>query len=372
MGLSKYKLGTLIERVERRNVDLTYGFDDVRGCSNNKEIQPTRADISNRSFDKFLIIHPHEYVFNRRTTRMGERLGLGYNNSEKTYIFTEDYVAFQVKKNADLLSDYLYIFFLRPEFDRYVRYDSWGSATEFFNWEEMCDVTITLPTKDIQQKYVDVYNAMLANQRAYERGLDDLKLTCDAYIEELRRRIKKEAIGNYIDEINIKNTSLDVDYVRGVTNAGKFDDTKAKMDGINLTRYTLVRKNDFAYNPSRINIGSIALSYIDECIVSPMYEVFRIKDQSKLLPGYLMMWFSRSEFWRYTWFYASGSVRDTFDFNLMKEVEIPIPDINVQKSIVNIYNAFIARREINEKLKKQIKDICPILIKGSLEETKRS
>ena len=65
-----------------------------------------------------------------------------------------------------------------------------------------------------------------------------------------------------------------------------------------------------------------------------------------------------------------GSVRDTFDFGLMKEYEIPIPDINLQKSIVDIYNTYITRRELNEKLKSQIKDICPILISGAVKETR--
>ena len=102
-----------------------------------------------------------------------------------------------------------------------------------------------------------------------------------------------------------------------------------------------------------------------------MYVVFGVTDENKLLPEYLMIWFLRSEFQRSTLFFASGSVRDTFSFNEMCEVEIPIPDLSVQKSIANIYKAYITRKEINEKLKSQIKSLCPILIKGSLEEGQR-
>ena len=148
-------------------------------------------------------------------------------------------------------------------------------------------------------------------------------------------------------------------------------DTRANMQGVDIRNYTVVRKGDIAYNPSRINIGSIAM-YNDEtpCISSPMYSVFRVKNSDILMPEYLMLWFSRKEFQRYTWFYAAGSVRDTFDYNLMKEVFIPIPSIEIQKSIVNIYRVYNNRKNINEKLKAQIKDICPMLIKGSLEESK--
>ena len=88
-----------------------------------------------------------------------------------------------------------------------------------------------------------------------------------------------------------------------------------------------------------------------------------------LLPNYLILWLRRDEFKRYAEFYAAG-VRGTFDFELMEAVEIPIPDIDVQSAIANIYNVYVSRKRLNEQLKAQIKDICPILIRGSLEEGK--
>ncbi|HBI2148529.1 TPA: restriction endonuclease subunit S, partial [Listeria monocytogenes] len=96
--------------------------------------------------------------------------------------------------------------------------------------------------------------------------------------------------------------------------------------------------------------------------------VFSITDSNKVLPEYLAMWFKRKEFDRYVRFHSWGSARENYNFEELKQVKIPIPDINIQKSIVDIYNAYIVRREINEKLKAQIKDICPILINGSIKE----
>ena len=143
------------------------------------------------------------------------------------------------------------------------------------------------------------------------------------------------------------------------------------MVGVNTKNYIVVSENNIAYNPSRINLGSIALySENDPCIVSPMYCVFKV-NENVILPEYLMMWLSRKEFNRYTLYHAIGSVRDTFDFNLMTQVKIPIPKISIQQSIVNIYKVYQERKEINEKLKQQIKDICPILIKGSIEEARK-
>lgn len=72
------------------------------------------------------------------------------------------------------------------------------------------------------------------------------------------------------------------------------------------------------------------------------------------------------------WFMSDGSIRTNLDMDCFYEIEIPVPDINVQKSIVEIYNAYNVRRDINEKLKEQIKDICPILIKGSIEEARKA
>ena len=88
----------------------------------------------------------------------------------------------------------------------------------------------------------------------------------------------------------------------------------------------------------------------------------------KLLPQYLCVFFNRKEFDRYARFHSWGSARETFTWNDLIEVAIPIPDIDIQQSIVDIYNQYITRKEINEKLKTQIKDLCPILIKGSLQE----
>lgn len=374
MGLSKGKLGQYIERVERRNNDLRYGADDVRGVSNTKEIQPTKADISSRSFSKFQIVESNEFVFNRRTTRMGEKLGLGYNNINKIFIVTEDYVVFRVIDNAVLLPDYLNVFFRRPEFDRYARWDSWGSATEFFNWEEMCDVPITLPSIEVQQKYVAVYNAMLANQRVYENGLEDLKLTCDAYIERLRREMPYTSIGEYIESCDERNVSLEygLDSVKGVSIEKRFIETKANMDNVSLKPYKLIEPDAFSFvTITSRNSEKISLAHNgsdNTYICSSSYEVFRVSRKDELIPSYLRIFFSRSEFDRYTRFHSWGSAREAFSWDDMREVEIPIPDVKVQQSIVDIYNAYLARREINERMKAQIKDICPILIKGSLEE----
>lgn len=372
MALNKCNLGEHIELREIVNSDLSFGLDDVRGVNNLKYLMSTKADMNGRDLSKFQIVYPGEFVFNHRTSRNGSKFSIARNDEERPIICTEDYVVFRIKEESRsiLMAEWLYMFFNRSEFDRYVITNSWGSSTEFYNWEDLCAVKIELPSFAIQQKYVDIYKAMVANQQSYERGLEDLKLVCDGYIEDLRRNMECQEIGTYISEINERNSLLQIDNVQGVNSSSNFGETKADTTGLDFHNYKIVKTGQFAYNPSRINLGSIALLTADNCIVSPMYIVFEISDTEKLLPEYLMLWFGRKEFQRSTFFFATGSVRDTFNFDLMKEVKIPIPDIDTQKAIVDIYNVYIMRKNINEQLKVQIKCICPILIRGSLEEGK--
>lgn len=375
MELTKCILGTFLELCSNKNTDLSFGIDDVRGVNNQKQMMSTKADLNGRDLSKFQIVYPGDFVFNHRTSRNGSKFSIAYNDGKNPIICTEDYVVFRVREDCKCIlnSRWLYMFFNRPEFDRFVITNSWGSSTEFYNWEDIQAIELTLPDIEIQQKYVDVYNAMLSNQQSYERGLEDLKLVCDAYIEDLRRQIPCEAIGPYINSVSESNSAYAYTHVQGVESSGSFMDTRANMQGVDIGKYTVVRKGNIAYNPSRINIGSIAIYNSDKpCVVSPMYSVFKVIDEDKVLPEYLMLWFGRTEFQRHTWYYAAGSVRDTFDFNLMQEVEVPIPSIETQKDVVNILTAYNTRKEINEKLKAQIKDICPILIKGSIEEGRKT
>lgn len=367
MGL--IKLGKYITTLDLRNSDNIYDEESVVGLSTQKMMINTKADLAGVSLTSYKLMPPGSFAYVPDTSRRGDKMSLAFNSTGNTYLVSSISIVFSICKPDELNSDYLFMYFNRPEFDRYARFNSWGSAREAFSWEDMCDIDIELPPLPIQQKYVDVYNAMLENQRAYETGLEDLKLVCDSYIEDLRRKTTCEPIGKYIVPVSTSNGDNKVKCVQGVESSGSFMDTRAKMQGIDISKYTVVSKGDIAYNPSRINLGSISLYRDDKpCIVSPMYQVFRVNDTGKVLPEYLMLWYGREEFQRYTWFYASGSVRDTFDFGLMKEVEFPIPDINIQEAIVEIYNAYLMRRDINEKLKSQIKNLCPILIKGSLKE----
>lgn len=374
MALNKYKLGQLIQLEDERNSDGKYTLDDVKGISIQKVFIETKADMQDVSLTPYILVKPDFFAYVTVTSRNGGKITLAHNDTKDTYIVSSSYVVFRVKR-ADLLnSDYLFMYFNRPEFDRYARFNSWGSARETFDWDAMCDIDIELPDLPTQQKYVDIYNTIVANQQSYERGLEDLKLTFEGYMDNLRYQHSPESIGKYLALVETKNDDLQygIDNVRGISIEKKFIDTKADMVDVNLKPYYVVQPNEFAYVTVTSRNGekiSIALNDSnDTYICSSSYVVFRSKNVEKLLPQYLMLYFTRSEFNRYARFCSWGSARETFEWNEMCDVEIPIPDIKVQKAIADIYNVYIHRKQLNEQLKAQIKDICPILIRGSLEE----
>ena len=146
---------------------------------------------------------------------------------------------------------------------------------------------------------------------------------------------------------------------------------KADMADVSLAPYLIVRPGSFAFvTVTSRNGGKITLAFNDSeksYIVSSSYVVFKVKDDTVLLPEYLFMFFSRPEFDRYARFNSWGSAREVFSMDDMNEVSIPIPDISIQRQIVNIHKCYLERQRIAESLKEQIKAISPILIKGSLE-----
>lgn len=372
MALIRRKLGDHIELRGETNTSLTFGPDDVRGVNNLKLLMQTKADINGRDLTRFQIVYPGEFVFNHRTSRNGSKFSIAYNDSEKPVICTEDYVVFRIREESRqyLIAEWLYMFFNRSEFDRYVITNSWGSSTEFYNWEDLCAVQLDLPAFAVQQKYVDIYKAMIANQQSYERGLEDLKLVCDGYIEDLLRKMPCEKIGHFIHRYDERNGKNGTKNVMGISTSKQFREPTVKVNKDDLANYKVCHPRQIAFVQTTHNEKVFAYAYNNtakDIVVSSVNEVFSVNEE-KLLPEYLCMFFNRTEFDRYARFHSWGSARETFTWNDLIEVAIPIPEVMVQKAIAEIYSAYIERKAINEKLKAQIKDICPILIKGSLED----
>ena len=376
MGLSKlttYKLGDLIEPSDERNSDSKYGIDDVKGISIKKIFIKTKADMIGVSLKPYLLVKPDYFAYVTVTSRNGEKITLAYNTSKDTYIVSSSYIVFRIKRPDLLLSKFLFMFFNRPEFDRYSRFNSWGSARETFSWQDLCDTTITLPDKTVQQKYVDIYDAMCENQKSYEKGLDDLKLTCDAYIDFAKNKNKSVPLSQIFEEVNLRNSENRIKNVLGIDINKQFMKTKASINSDDLAKYKEIKINQFAFSgmqTGRDETVRIAL-YTDEAkaVISPAYTVYKVTNES-FLPSFLMIWFNRHEFDRKGWFYSDGSVRANLDNDRFFEMTVPQLPLKEQQAIVEVYCSYLKRKEIADKFACSVKNICPILIKGAIEEGK--
>jgi len=369
MALTKYKLGDLIRLEDERNHEGKYTLNDVKGISIQKVFIETKADMQGVSLTPYILVKPDFFVYVTVTSRNGEKITLAHNDTKNTYIVSSSYVVFSISRSDILNSDYLFMYFNRPEFDRYSRFNSWGSARETFDWDTLCDMDIELPDLPTQQKYVDIYKAMVANQQSYERGLEDLKLTFDALIDDIKHRSSYKPVYELLREIDERNADNKIKEVHGINITKQFMPSVADVNGVDLKKYKLVKKNQFAFSgmqTGRDECIRIALNKNDDAvIISPAYTVFEVKDET-ILEEYIMMWFSRKESDRRGWFMSDSSIRSNLDLDRFYETQIPIPDEKTQKAIVDIFNVYTDRRNINEQLKAQIKDICPILIRGSL------
>jgi type I restriction enzyme S subunit len=370
MRLKRYKLGELIELCDERNSDNKYKLSDVKGISIKKEFIETKADMIGVSLSPYILVNPDSFAYVTVTSRNGEKITIAHNTSNNTYVVSSSYIVFKVNRPDIILSNYLFMYFNRPEFDRYARFNSWGSARETFSWEDFCDIDITLPSIEQQRKYVDVYLALQSNLAVYQSKVEELKLVCDGYIDQLKVKIPKQKIGDLLKTVDKRNSKLTYTGVQGININKTFFPTVANIDEGSTRNYKVVEHNQFAFSGMQTGRDMCIRIALNEdskpIIISPAYTVFRIKDDNIVLSHYIMLWFSRKQIDRYGWFASDGSIRSNLDLERFFEMEIPIPDISVQRQIVNIHKCYIERQRIADALKEQINNICPVLIRGSL------
>ena len=370
-NLKLIKLGDYIKKSTSNNGDLKYGEEFIVGVSNKGIFTEPKGNVSGVNLKPYKIVNKGAFVYNPSRLDLGS---IAYRTDE-VCIVSHLYQIFYLNEAGKKIinPDYLFMYFRRKEFYREVTFRNFGSQRPEFNLKDMSELEILLPDIQIQQKYVDVYNAMLDNQQCYERGLEDLKLVCDAYIEDLRRNMHCEPIGKYINRYDVRNGSNGTKNVMGVSTSKEFREPTSKVNRNELSNYKVVKPRQISFVQTTHNekVFAYAFNNTDEdIVVTSVNEVFSV-DEERLLPEYLSMFFNRTEFDRFARFHSWGSARETFTWNDLIKVEFPIADMTIQKSIADIYTAYKERKSINEKLKSQIKDICPILIKGSIEEAKK-
>src|SRR5690606_4598017 len=178
---------------------------------------------------------------------------------------------------------------------------------------------------------------------------------------------KYKKLGDYIQQVNNRNRDLQVDTLLGVSITKKLIPSIANTIGTDMSAYKIIEKGQFAYGTVTSRNGdkiSIALSNeYEKALVSQIYIVFEVIDKNKLLPEYLMLWFSRPEFDRYARYHSHGSTRESFDWEDMCNVELPILSIEKQREIVAQYQAVENKIKVNEQICEKLEAAAQALYK---------
>ena len=171
-------------------------------------------------------------------------------------------------------------------------------------------------------------------------------------------------LGDYIREVDVRNRNLEVTKLVGLTIDKSFIPSVANVIGTDLSKYKIIRKEQFACSLMQVSRdGKVPIAMLEEreAIMSPAYPVFEVLDTTKLLPQYLMMWFSRKEFDREASFYAVGGVRGSLTWEDFCDMTLPIPPIEQQQKIVSEYEAITRRIRLNEQIIAKLEETAQAL-----------
>ena len=363
------RLGDFIHLAKECNSDGL--ITNLLGLSIDKEYIPSVANTTDTDLSKYKVVRRGQFACNVMHVGRDDRLVVALYKNNNPAIVSPAYKIFAVNDEGELLSDYLMMMFHRPEFDRYCSYLCDSSIRAGLEWNRFCDISLMIPSMQTQRSYVLIWNALRKIRKSHVDSLSGLQFIANAFMDSLIGRVKMQEIGQYIRQIDKRNRDLSIRDLQGISTSKTFINSKAKQQDLNLSGYRIVEPDQFAYvmdTSRRGNKIAIALRDGEPVIVSSIYCVFEVRHPEKLLPEFLLLWFKRPEFDRYARFHSWGSARETFDWNEMCKVKLPIPDISTQRSIVAIYNALEARKELGDRLKAMIQEVAPILIRGAEQE----
>ena len=176
-------LGDYIQLCDERNSAEEYTLDDIQGISTEKKFIPTKANLDGVSLTAYKVVQSDEFAYVSDTSRRGDKIALGLNTTNKPVLISSIYTTFRSIDTNKLLPEYLYLFLSREEFDRYSRFNSWGSARETFDWSELCRVRIPFSPPEVQQAIVDIYNCTEEAKKIANDAREKMKNLCPALVQ---------------------------------------------------------------------------------------------------------------------------------------------------------------------------------------------
>ncbi len=353
------RLGDYI--IQRREKNVSNELP-IYGVTRDGFIPPKQKEADTSKYNVFYL---NDFVFN--PARM-EINSIYLNDFCPKAICSSLYEIFYIKDTSVLLPHFLHLFLKRDEFARHCEYIGWGSAREYCRVGDISDIEIPLPSLSEQQKVVNAWKAFMEIKEQNEAKAAPLMQLCQSYIQELKHKYPAQEIGPYIEEYDTRNKDsyYKVEDVRGISIKKKIIDTKANMDGVSLSPYKIFKNGTFCYVTITSRNGdkiTLSLNPDDrDYIVSSSYITFDVKNSDVIIPEFLYLWFCRPEFDRYARFNSWGSAREAFSFEDMKRTEVPIPPLDVQRAIVNIYKCAYEAKQIAAEADRLSREVCPALL----------
>lgn len=359
------RLGDYIEQCDER-AGSNYTVDDIIGISTDKKFIDTKANMSGVSLNSYKVVKPLEFAYVADTSRRGDKIALALNDSDKPVLVSSIYTAFRCKDTNKLLPKYLFMLLNRTEFDRYARFNSWGSARETFDWSELCRVQTPLPSPEVQQELVDTYNGIKAIAEQNESLSDVLNNLCQAKLNELANSTKMIELSGHIEQTNIANSNVGLpkSHVMGMTITKEVIPTKANISDTDISKFKVVYPNEFIYNPrthgKKIGLGMNRTKH--PFLISWNNISFRNTAISVFIPEYLYLWFSRREWDREACFRSWGSSTEVFAWNEFISMKVPCPSKDIQASLCELYNCAERAKKIASEALERLKTLCPALV----------
>ena len=373
MGLSKLKIGTFVEPYNEACGIATLTLDDVSGINRDKEFfEPSKQVGADTT--KYKVVPPDYFACNLMHVGRDVVLPIALNHSGKKKYVSPAYTVFRIKNEFTILKEYFFLLLNSKERDRYFWFHTDSSVRDGMEWSAFCDLEIEVPDISVQRKYVDIYLGGQENLNALRKGVEELQRTYLSCMDDMKKSAPLLRLGDHITQLFEKNDNekLGIDRVRGVSNTKEIQRTKANVSMRDLSTFLVIRRNQFVFNRRTTRNGErLGLGFNDTdepLLFTNDYVAFEIRYTDVLLPEYLYLYFKRDEFDRYVRYNSWGSATEFFNWEDMQEVRVPVPDISTQKALADIYWIHKKRRELAERLEKQQKDICPILVRGAIEE----
>ena len=355
------RLGDYISQRRENNSSLKYGVDLIEGVNSDGEFQPTKAITDNINLKPYKVVRHGDIVYNPSRLNIGS---LAYRTGGMC-IVSHLYQVFHIKEKYQsiLSAEFLTLYLRRSEFYRYVDYDNFASQRAEYNLRKLGELLIPLPSPAEQQKVVNAWRAFREIKVQNEAKAAPLMQLCQSYIQELKHKYPMQEIGPYLQFFKEKNKDNEIKLEQGINIAKEF--ITPQRSNSDLSSRIKVRTGQFAYC-TQLNNENVAISLRvgPDCVVSPVYEVFEIKKEYKhiLNSEYLLLWLIRKEFGRYVYWSSVGSAYEFLRYDNLYSYKIPLPPIEVQQAIVNIYKCANEAKRIAEEADRLSREVCPALL----------